>query len=747
MSSGREVQLEDTQHFPFSTRAFATGIPTALVSGAIEIYEDASITQITAAETLTVSLDGVAGFNMVAVAATAANGFEVGKTYTLILSAGTVDSVSVVGEVVGQFEIVTAAAGADKQADIATLITNLATVDTVVDGIQTDLDNGTDGLGAIKAETALIVADTNELQSDDVPGLIAALNDPAASAIADAVWDEAVAGHVAAGSFGATDAAILADTNELQADDVPTLIAAVQSDTDDLQTQIGTAGAGLTDLGGMSTGMKAEVESEANDALVAQKLDHLVAVADADDVVNDSIMAHLASATGDWSTFDDATDSLQALRDRGDAAWTTGAGGTPPTTLQNTTIATLASQTSFTLTAGSADDSAYVGAIAIITDQATSTQKAVGIISAYTGSTKTVTLKADPGIFTMATTDTIDIVAAPLSLPAALPDGAGGLPISDAGGQDIDAAIASIAAIEVDTSTTLQAELDAIQAAVITNAAGVDIAADIIAVKAQTAAIETDTQDIQTQVGTAGAGLTDLGGMSTAMKAEVNAEADTALTDIGLDHLVSAAVVGADVADNSIVAKLADDGATADWDGYDNTTASLEALNVDTDAVIADLANGTDGLGALKTLIDAIQTDLDNGTDGLGALKALIDTVDTVVDAIKVITDQFVFTVANQVNSNTLALSGSTDAADKLEASAEVIITGAAEAGTLSTTQMTSDLVEATDDHYIGRTVIWTSGVLIGQASDITDYTGATGQLDYTAVTEAPSAADTFVIV
>ena len=37
--------------------------------------------------------------------------------------------------------------------------------------------------------------------------------------------------------------------------------------------------------------------------------------------------------------------------------------------------------------------------------------------------------------------------------------------------------------------------------------------------------------NIETQIGTAGVGLTDLGGMSTAMKAEVNAEADTALTD------------------------------------------------------------------------------------------------------------------------------------------------------------------------------------------------------------------------
>lgn len=60
--------------------------------------------------------------------------------------------------------------------------------------------------------------------------------------------------------------------------------------------------------------------------------------------------------------------------------------------------------------------------------------------------------------------------------------------------------------------------------------------------------------------------------------AAVNAEVDTALTDIGLDHLVAAAVAGADVADNSIVAKLVSSSATADWDTYDNTTDSNQAI-------------------------------------------------------------------------------------------------------------------------------------------------------------------------
>lgn len=78
--------------------------------------------------------------------------------------------------------------------------------------------------------------------------------------------------------------------------------------------------------------------------------------------------------------------------------------------LQSTTIATLASQTEFTLTAGSSDDDAYNGASIIITDAATAVQKAVGTIFDYIGSTKGVALNSDPAIFTMAVGDTVQIL-------------------------------------------------------------------------------------------------------------------------------------------------------------------------------------------------------------------------------------------------------------------------------------------------------------------------------------------------
>jgi hypothetical protein len=100
-----DYTLEDTLDFKFTTRQFSTGAPFAFASGAIEIYEDNDIAQIIAAETLTLEFDGVTGLHNLRVAATAANGFENGKSYHCVVSAGTVDSVSVIGEVVQQFSI------------------------------------------------------------------------------------------------------------------------------------------------------------------------------------------------------------------------------------------------------------------------------------------------------------------------------------------------------------------------------------------------------------------------------------------------------------------------------------------------------------------------------------------------------------------------------------------------------------------------------------------------------------------
>lgn len=168
-------------------------------------------------------------------------------------------------------------------------------------------------------------------------------------------------------------------------------------------------GTDLTEAGGTGDHLTAipwnsawdtEVESECNDALVAIHLDHLLA-ADYDPASKPgtatALLNELVENDGGVSRF--TTNALEQ--------GPSGSGSSPDHT---TTIATLASQVSFTLTAGSADDDAYNGWAILITDAATSTQQALGVVSDYVGSTKTVTLDADPGIFTMATTDNVRLM-------------------------------------------------------------------------------------------------------------------------------------------------------------------------------------------------------------------------------------------------------------------------------------------------------------------------------------------------
>ena len=146
-----DYTLADTIYLMFTTRAFASGVPTVLAgSPVVSAYENENLTQITAGVTLGVDHDAVAGLNLLTIVATGANGFEDGKDYNLVITAGTVGGVSVVGEVVGTFSLGRSAAST--VAD--TIVTNLATVDTVVDAILVDTGTTLDAALAVVDATA-----------------------------------------------------------------------------------------------------------------------------------------------------------------------------------------------------------------------------------------------------------------------------------------------------------------------------------------------------------------------------------------------------------------------------------------------------------------------------------------------------------------------------------------------------------------------------------------------------------------
>tara|TARA_Y100000401_G_scaffold30623_1_gene22374 strand:+ start:13029 stop:15281 length:2253 start_codon:yes stop_codon:yes gene_type:complete len=242
----------------------------------------------------------------------------------------------------------------------------------VIDGIVDDIlvDTGTTIPATLTTiddfldtEVAAILADTNELQGDWADGgRLDLLLDSAISKIdvVDGIVDNILVDTAEIGTAGAGltavpwnsswDAEVQSEcTDALNAYDPPTKaeMDAAHSTTDALITtvdtvvdailvdtaEIGAAGAGLTAVP-WNSAWDAEVQSECNDALVAIGLDHLVSASVAgSDVVDNSIIAKLVSkeSTADWDDYVNTTDSLQALRDRGDSAWTTGGGGSAPT--------------------------------------------------------------------------------------------------------------------------------------------------------------------------------------------------------------------------------------------------------------------------------------------------------------------------------------------------------------------------------------------------------------------------------
>jgi len=107
----RDVTLEDVLYFMFSTRAFASGVPTSLLgTPVLSVLESNNATPITAGVSVAVDRASVTGLNQATVVATAANGYEAGKSYACYISTGTVGGVSVVGEVVAEFTVQASAA-------------------------------------------------------------------------------------------------------------------------------------------------------------------------------------------------------------------------------------------------------------------------------------------------------------------------------------------------------------------------------------------------------------------------------------------------------------------------------------------------------------------------------------------------------------------------------------------------------------------------------------------------------------
>lgn len=239
-------------------------------------------------------------------------------------------------------------------ADIAQGAASLTAVD-----VRTEMDSNSTQLAAI-------VEDTNELQGDWTNG--GRLDLLLDAALADT--NELQGDWTDGGRLDLLLDATLADTNELQTDDYPTTLATLSTfdastDTVDVGKILGTA------------------LSESTSGRIAGNMSVVFDNADA-----------VTTKTADDIGADVGAISLE----------------TPAVMVDTTISGAPTSQKVFVLAAGSADDDAYNGHMAMLTDQSTATQKSAVRIADYDGGTRTVTL-ADTPKFTIAASDVVEVLA------------------------------------------------------------------------------------------------------------------------------------------------------------------------------------------------------------------------------------------------------------------------------------------------------------------------------------------------
>ena len=264
----------------------------------------------------------------------------------------------------------------------------------------------------------------------------------------------------------------------------------------------------------------------------------------------------------------------------------------------NTTIATLSSQTSFTLSSGPAEDDALNGMAVIIHDVASAVQLGHAVILDYTGSTKTVTLAAGT-TFTAAATDNISIMRPMPLQPTTM---GRTLDVSTGGEAGVDWANVGSPTTTVGLSgTTVKTATD----------------------------VETDTADIQSRI-------------------------PSALVGGRIDANVGAISSDATAADNAE--------AFFDGTGYAGTNNVIPTVSSVTAIATGGITAGSiaaDAIGASELAADAV-TEIQSGLATAAALDAVDNFLDTEIAAIKAVTDQFAFGTPNRVNAQVYGMEANT---------------------------------------------------------------------------------------
>lgn len=245
--------------------------------------------------------------------------------------------------------------------------------------------------------------------------------------------------------------------------------------------------------------------------------------------------------------------------------------------------------------------------------------------------------------------------------------------------------------------------------------------------------------------------------LDTPLKSNIDTiESDIKILDPIIDTIASDLIVTDAVADtiasDLIVADTVIDTIASDLIVAD---AIVDKVYSDTTAIASGVNTVESDLTILDTVADTIASDLivadvaiDNAYSDTTVIASDLKVLDTVADTIAsdlIVTDA----VADTIASDLLVVKTTTD--DMADAATTLVSGTVSWDNTNATTTVfyCDDITEATADHYKGREIIFTSGALQGQATDITTYALDTGEGKFTvtALTEPPADNVTFVII
>jgi hypothetical protein len=345
--------------------------------------------------------------------------------------------------------------------------------------------------------------------------------------------------------------------------------------TDLVDLNADQSGVTVGTVNALGTTAKSDVNAEVDTAIGDARLDELMISALGSQPTAGSMFADLTEDDGGTQRFN--TNALEQAP----------TGGTNPNVLVDTTIASITSQTEFVLTAGSNDDNAYNDQAIVLTDASDNDYPSVRVVTAYTGSTKTVTIDSAPD-FTIIGGDGVKIfVTAPGSAAPTAAVVADAVWDESKSGHtgDLKTIADNVDVVLSTRSSHAAADIWSVVTRTLTAASNITSTGNAVVLHTDdkvllggtthTGAVVPTVTDVTNAVtaGTVGdktgyslvadqsaVTVGTVNALGTQAKADVNAEVDTAIGDARLDELMTSAL-GSQPTAGSVIGDLTEDDA------------------------------------------------------------------------------------------------------------------------------------------------------------------------------------------